>query len=65
MARVLAKLSVFALLMLGLLTAQAMAAASVTKMRSYAHSDHTRVVFELSAPVGHTLFTLKGPDRVV
>ncbi|MGB0721047.1 MAG: N-acetylmuramoyl-L-alanine amidase [Gammaproteobacteria bacterium] len=65
MARVLAKLSVFAALILGLVTVQVMAAASVTKMRSYAHSDHTRVVFELSAPVGHTLFTLEGPDRVV
>lgn len=29
------------------------------------HSDHTRVTFELSAPVEHKLFTLKSPDRIV
>lgn len=38
---------------------------AVKGVRSWAGPDHTRVVFDLSAPVEHRLFTLKDPARVV
>ncbi len=34
-------------------------------MRLWAAPDHTRVVFDTSAPVTHNLFTLQNPDRLV
>ena len=37
----------------------------VTSLRGYAHADHTRVVFDLTGPAKHAVFTLKSPDRVV
>jgi len=37
----------------------------VNKIRAWPAPDHTRVVFDLSAPLRHTLFMLKNPDRVV
>ena len=37
----------------------------VNKIRAWPAPDHTRVVFDLSAPIRHTLFMLKNPDRVV
>lgn len=38
---------------------------AVQDVRTWAGPDHTRVVFDLSDPVEHRLFTLSGPDRVV
>ncbi|HQU14742.1 MAG: N-acetylmuramoyl-L-alanine amidase [Chromatiales bacterium 21-64-14] len=38
---------------------------SVAGARLWAAPDHTRVVFPVSGPVDHSLFTLKHPDRVV
>jgi len=42
-------------------------AASVTvqNLRQWRAPDHTRLVFDLSAPLEHRLFTLSNPDRVV
>lgn len=38
---------------------------SIKSVRTWAGPDHTRVVFDLTGAVEHSLFTLKGPDRVV
>jgi len=38
---------------------------AIERIRAWPAPDHTRVVFDVSAPVDHTLFMLKGPDRVV
>ncbi|MEX2367345.1 MAG: N-acetylmuramoyl-L-alanine amidase [Pseudohongiellaceae bacterium] len=40
-------------------------AAVVENVRSYRAPDHTRVVFDLSGPVEHRVFTLENPDRIV
>ncbi|MES9955987.1 MAG: N-acetylmuramoyl-L-alanine amidase [Sedimenticola sp.] len=37
----------------------------VDNMRLWAAPDHTRLVLDTSAPVEHTLFSLKNPDRLV
>lgn len=39
--------------------------AKLEAVRYSADVNHTRVVFDLSAPVEHTLFTLSKPDRIV
>jgi N-acetylmuramoyl-L-alanine amidase len=38
---------------------------AIEGVRSWAGPDHTRVVFDLSSPVEHRLFTLQDPERVV
>lgn len=40
-------------------------AVQVDGVRVWEGPDSTRVVFDISAPADHTLFTLAGPDRVV
>jgi N-acetylmuramoyl-L-alanine amidase len=40
-------------------------AVSVNGLRMWPAPDHTRLVFDLNAPVEHSLFTLSGPDRIV
>nr|WP_111642791.1 N-acetylmuramoyl-L-alanine amidase [Marinimicrobium alkaliphilum] len=40
-------------------------AADVEGVRLWRAPDHTRVVFDLSRPAEHRLFSLSGPDRVV
>ncbi|HEY5718232.1 MAG TPA: N-acetylmuramoyl-L-alanine amidase [Motiliproteus sp.] len=40
-------------------------AASVDNVRLWLAPDHTRLVFDLSGPVEHNLFTLSGPERIV
>lgn len=52
------------LLLLWLPAAPALAV-DVHGVRLWRAPDHTRVVFDLSAPVEHKLFTLSGPERVV
>ena len=37
----------------------------VENVRMWPAPDHTRVVLDISAPVEHTLFTLKNPNRIV
>nr|VFJ92324.1 MAG: N-acetylmuramoyl-L-alanine amidase [Candidatus Kentron sp. LFY] len=39
--------------------------AEVRNLRMWPAPDHTRVVFDISKPVIHSLFTLPNPDRVV
>lgn len=43
----------------------ALANTLVEAVRTWNGPDHTRVVFDLSAPVTHSLFMLEGPDRAV
>ncbi len=38
---------------------------SIERIRAWPAPDHTRVVFDVAAPLEHTLFMLKNPDRVV
>ena len=38
---------------------------TVDNVRIWAAPDSTRVVFDISGPVKHKLFTLNGPDRTV
>ena len=40
-------------------------AADVRGLRMWPAPDNTRLVFDLSAPVEHSLFTLSNPDRIV
>ena len=57
---------VFSLLLLGSIGAAAAGSApSVLGMRMFDADTHTRVVFDLSAPVDYNLFSLRDPDRVV
>ena len=46
-------------------TAAAGSGPSVLGMRMFDADSHTRVVFDLSAPVDYNLFSLRSPDRVV
>lgn len=41
------------------------AASTVEGVRLWRAPDHTRLVFDLSAPVSHKLFTLDNPERIV
>ncbi|MGD8176024.1 N-acetylmuramoyl-L-alanine amidase [Marinimicrobium sp. ARAG 43.8] len=54
-----------ALLTVSLLASSWVQAADVESVRLWRAPDHTRLVFDLSAPVEHKLFTLSGPERVV
>lgn len=38
---------------------------SIKNLRMWLAPDHTRMVFDLSGPLQHKIFTLKNPDRVV
>ena len=51
------------LLVLGFLAPSVLA--DILDMRIWQYPDKTRLVFDLSAPVEHKVFTLPGPDRVV
>jgi N-acetylmuramoyl-L-alanine amidase len=48
-----------------LLTAAAQSATTVEDIRIWAENGKTRVVLDLSRPVKHSIFTLRGPDRLV
>ncbi|QIB66078.1 N-acetylmuramoyl-L-alanine amidase [Kineobactrum salinum] len=50
---------------LGLLVASAVEAADVHDVRLWRAPDHTRIVFDLTAPAEHRLLTLKDPARIV
>ncbi|HEX7045747.1 MAG TPA: N-acetylmuramoyl-L-alanine amidase [Burkholderiales bacterium] len=41
------------------------AAVTVHNLRQWRAPDHTRLVFDLSEPLEHRVFTLKDPDRIV
>ena len=53
-----------ALLLAGL-ALPAVADVAVKGVRMWPAPDNTRLVFDLSAPVEHTIFTLRSPDRLV
>lgn len=44
---------------------QSLAAATVDGIRVWRAPDHTRLVFDLSKPVAHKVFSLESPDRLV
>ncbi len=44
---------------------QALAASDVQSVRLWRAPDNTRLVFDLSGPVEHKVFTLSAPDRIV
>jgi len=54
-----------ALLLLILTTVAQAAPVEIKGLRMWPAPDNTRLVFDLSAPVEHNLFTLKNPDRIV
>ncbi len=53
------------LLWVSLLPVLVFANAEVKGVRSWLAPDNTRLVFDLSGPVEHRLFTLSNPDRIV
>ena len=48
-----------------LLTSAAVADTTVENVRIWSENNKTRVVLDLSEPVDHNIFTLRGPDRLV
>ncbi|MFF7707637.1 N-acetylmuramoyl-L-alanine amidase [Pseudomonas sp. NPDC007930] len=52
-------------LLLAAFAAQAWAVTQVKSMRLWRAPDNTRLVFDLSGPVQHSVFTLTAPDRLV
>nr|WP_313402767.1 N-acetylmuramoyl-L-alanine amidase [Pseudomonas sp.] len=51
--------------LLAALAAEALAASDVRSVRLWRAPDNTRLVFDLSGPVQHSVFTLSAPDRIV
>ncbi len=51
--------------LLAALAAEAFAASDVRGVRLWRAPDNTRLVFDLSGPVQHSVFTLSAPDRIV
>ncbi len=58
-------LRVAGFLMLGLCLPVAALAATVNDVRMWAGPENTRLVFDISGPIEHSVFTLRSPDRVV
>ncbi|MFJ5298234.1 N-acetylmuramoyl-L-alanine amidase [Pseudomonas sp. SLFW] len=52
-------------LLLTTLAVDALAASQVRSVRLWRAPDNTRLVFDLSGPVQHSVFTLQSPDRLV
>ncbi|WP_197721705.1 N-acetylmuramoyl-L-alanine amidase [Ectopseudomonas mendocina] len=52
-------------ILLAALAAEALAASDVRSVRLWRAPDNTRLVFDLSGPVQHSVFTLAAPDRIV
>ena len=57
------RLTICALFLLAASTA--LAGATVENVRIWSENNKTRVVLDLSRPVKHNIFTLRGPDRLV
>jgi N-acetylmuramoyl-L-alanine amidase len=53
------------LIALGSLATMPASAATVEGIRLWSEDGRTRVVFDLSRPAQHSIFTLRGPDRLV
>jgi N-acetylmuramoyl-L-alanine amidase len=61
-----AAIALIVVLILGLITVPGQAASvSVHNLRMWRAPDNTRLVFDLSGPLNHNLFSLKNPDRIV
>ena len=60
-----AQLRLITCALLLLLTSVTVAGTSVENVRIWAVKSNTRVVLDLSDPVVHSIFTLRGPDRLV
>jgi len=60
-----ARLRLLTCALLLLLTTVATAGTTVENVRIWSESNKTRVVLDLSRPVQHNIFTLRGPDRLV
>ncbi len=58
-----ARLTLLTLILL--LSTAANAGSTVENVRIWSENDKTRVVLDLSSPVDHNIFTLRGPDRLV
>lgn len=52
-------------LLMATLAVDALAASQVRSVRLWRAPDNTRLVFDLSGPVQHSVFTLQSPDRLV
>ncbi|WP_208601358.1 N-acetylmuramoyl-L-alanine amidase [Phytopseudomonas flavescens] len=52
-------------LMVAVMAADVWAASDVRSVRLWRAPDNTRLVFDLSGPVQHSVFTLSAPDRIV
>lgn len=52
-------------LLLAAVTVDAFAITQVKSVRLWRAPDNTRLVFDLSGPVQHSVFTLTAPDRLV
>ena len=48
-----------------LLSTLASAATTIKNMRIWTEEGRTRIVFDLNKPAEHSIFTLRGPDRLV
>ena len=55
----------FTCVLLLLASSVAVAGTTVENVRIWSENNKTRVVLDLSAPVDHNIFTLRGPDRLV
>lgn len=60
-----ARLKLITCALLLLFTSLAAAGTTVENVRIWSESSKTRVVLDLSHPVQHSIFTLRGPDRLV
>ena len=63
--KIISRWRAFALVLLTLFPAVASAAVTVHSLRQWRAPDHTRLVFDLSGPLEHRLFTLADPHRIV
>ncbi len=52
-------------LLLAATTVEALAAVEVRSVRLWRAPDNTRLVFDLSGPIQHSVFTLSAPERIV
>ena len=60
-----ARLRLFTCAVLLLIASAAAAGSTVENIRIWSENNKTRVVLDLSRPVEHNIFTLRGPDRLV
>ena len=60
-----ARLRLFTCAVLLLIASAAAAGTTVENIRIWSENNKTRVVLDLSQPVEHNIFTLRGPDRLV